>query len=203
MITVDQLLHVMPHAGLRAATYAQPLTDAMQRFDITTRLRVAAFLAQIAVESGELRYTSELWEPTPAQVRYARRADLGNTRPLAFTYAHGAGETDVGKFYRGHGLIQITGFNNHLSYSIFRYGDDRCARHPELLTEPDDAAMSAGWYWQTHNCAAPAAAGDIDRVSRIVNGGDNGLAERRAAYRRALDALPDFANVVGGSESTA
>ncbi len=68
---------------------------------INTPARAAAFLAQVGHESGQLRYLREIWGPTPAQVRYEGRADLGNAQP------------GDGKRFMGRGLIQITGRKNY------------------------------------------------------------------------------------------
>jgi Predicted chitinase len=95
-----QLLQILPNAGYRAGVFAPLLNTAMGRFQIIGTERVAAFIAQIGHESGQLRYVREIWGPTPAQIRYEGRTDLGNTL------------TGDGFKYRGRGLIQITGRTN-------------------------------------------------------------------------------------------
>ena len=81
-------------------TFADALSDAMHEFNINTNGRQAAFAAQIAEESGELQFVRELWGPTPQQLTYEGRADLGNT------------ESGDGERYKGRGLIQCTGRTN-------------------------------------------------------------------------------------------
>ena len=76
-----------------------------KEYEINTPLRLAAFIAQIAHESGDFKYTREIWGPTKAQIGYEGRLDLGNTVP------------GDGKRYRGRGLIQITGRSNYVKLS--------------------------------------------------------------------------------------
>lgn len=190
-MTLDQLKKIMPNAGQRAGVFLGPLNDAMAEYGIDTPARQAAFLAQVCAESGSLRYTSELWGPTPTQTRYEGRADLGNTQ---------AGD---GKRFRGHGLIQTTGRFNHA-----RVRDRLRAKfpdrnvpdfevNPELLADVEWAAVSAADFWDEHNLNKWADAADIDGVSDMINrgrktaaiGDANGYAERLAAYNRAKEVL--------------
>lgn len=159
----------------RAALYAQPLADACARYGITGPVRLAAFLAQIAHESGALRYTAEIWGPTPAQQRYEGRKDLGNI---------GAGD---GYLYRGRGLIQVTGRANYAAMSA-RLGVDLEAA-PELLERPEFAALSAADWWAANGCNALADAGDFSALTRRINGGTNGLEDRLQRWARAKAAI--------------
>src|SRR5262245_28081439 len=83
LVTLEELIEIMPRlrSVAEATTYPAPLNAAMREFEITTEPRIAAFLAQIAHESGELRYWEEIWGPTAVQKRYEGRADLGNVEP--------------------------------------------------------------------------------------------------------------------------
>jgi len=98
----------MPRAHGRADLFCGYLDEAMDRFEINTQARKAAFLAQVCVESGHLLYVCEIASGNA----YTNRADLGNTLPeaISFSAAHGK---ETGPFYKGHGLIQVTGFLNH------------------------------------------------------------------------------------------
>lgn len=156
----------------RAIEYLVHLEAAMADFDINTPLRKAMFLAQIGHESGGLRYTSEIWGPTPAQRRYEGRADLGNIRP------------GDGSFFRGRGFIQITGRANHKSISD-ALGVDFLA-NPEWLAMPEWAAPSAAWWWKKNGLNELADTGSVERCTRRINGGLNGLADRQARYAKAL-----------------
>lgn len=174
-LSADQLREIMPGAGDRTRLFLQPLVGAMEQYGIGTPLRMAAFLAQIAHESCQLRFVREVWGSTPAQLRYEGRRDLGNFQP------------GDGFRYRGRGLIQITGRANYAECGL-AIGIDAVAT-PELLEQPKYAALSAGWYWASRNLNAPADRGDFERVTRLINGGLNGYADRLAFYRRALDVL--------------
>lgn len=167
----------------RAAAWLPHLEQAMADRGIDTPVRIAAFLAQIAHESGHLRYVREIWGPTPAQSRYEGRADLGNTQP------------GDGHRYLGRGLIQITGRANYraagqaLGLPLEEY--------PDLLETMKHAAESAAWFWQAHDLNRWADAGDFDGVSDVINrgrktdriGDANGYADRLALWEAAKDAL--------------
>ncbi len=158
MITLSDLQHIMPNAGVRAELFIQPLNDSMDEFEINTPKRRAPFLAQCAHESGELRYVRELWGPSPTQAAYEGRADLGNIHP------------GDGKKFLGRGLIQVTGRTNTLNCSLVLFGDDRLLEHPEILEQPVEAARSAGWFWHTHDLNKYADTGRFDVVTRRING---------------------------------
>lgn len=175
MITPAIIRAVMPAAGRRADIYGLLLADAAARFDISTPARAAAFLAQVAHESGQLAYTREVWGPTPAQLRYEGRADLGNTQ---------AGD---GKRFMGRGLIQITGRKNYLLCGFELHLD--LIAMPGLLEQPEAAAASAGWYWHVKNLNRFADAGDFVGLTRAINGGTNGLDDRQEFWARAKAAL--------------
>jgi putative chitinase len=186
MFTLNQLRKIMPDAGARADLYYQPLLAGMQSYQIANVNRMAAFLATIAHESGELRYSKEIWGPTSAQERYEGRADLGNN------------VVGDGKRFLGRGLIQITGRSNYAQISK-AFNVDFISQ-PELLETPQFAAASACWWWATHGCNQAADIPDFIAVTKIVNGGLNGLADRQKFYSLALSVLsvPDFSNVQAG-----
>lgn len=170
-MTPELLQEVMPYSGARAHTYAKPLADAMQEFGITTLQRQAAFLAQVAHESGSLRYVREL----ASGEAYEGRADLGNTEP------------GDGPRYKGRGLMQITGRSNYAACGQ-ALGLDLIA-HPELLEEPVNACRSAGWFWRTRSLNQYADHNTFTALTKAINGGFNGLEERRQAWLVARQAL--------------
>jgi putative chitinase len=167
-----------------AELYADEITAAMREYAINTPVRQAAFLAQIGHESGGLRYSTELWGPTPAQKRYEGRKDLGNTQ-----------KGDGAKF-RGHGLIQTTGRHNHA-----RVRDRlrlRCEDVPDFeavplaLALPRWAALSAADYWDDkglNEFADLATLDSFETITRRINGGMNGWVDRLRLWDRAKDAL--------------
>ncbi|MFA5026620.1 MAG: glycoside hydrolase family 19 protein [Candidatus Methylomirabilota bacterium] len=174
MITLDQLRAIIPFAMSRAPIYLVPMNDAMAEFQINTPARQAAFLAQVAHESGSLRYTREL----ASGAAYEGREDLGNT------------EVGDGAKYRGRGLIQITGRANMAKCSAALYGDpDHLLSNPEVLELPAAACRSAAWFWQSHGLNELADAGDFIRITKRVNGGTNGYADRLDFYERAKKVL--------------
>lgn len=174
-ITVQQLLQILPNVGAKAGVFFPVLNTALQRYQIVGRLRVAAFLTQIGHESGQLRYVREIWGPTPSQAKYEGRVDLGNT------------VCGDGYKYRGRGLIQITGRANCQDCGE-ALGVDLIDR-PELLEQPQYACLSAAWFWTSRGLNTLADAGDFDKITRRINGGQNGAAERNALYAQALKVL--------------
>ena len=173
MITLDQLRRIMPYAGDRAAIYLDPLNQAMAEFGIDTPARQAGFLAQIAHESGSLKYTREI----ASGATYEGRRDLGNTEP------------GDGMRFKGRGLIQITGRHNYRICSLALYGDERLLDKPWLLESVIGACRSAAWYWSAFGLNALADEGDIKRMTKRINGGLNGLTERMAYYAVAKEVL--------------
>ena len=157
-------MQIMPQAGRRATLFLEPLKAAMAEFGIDTPLRQAAFLAQVGHESGQLRYVREL----ASGAAYEGRADLGNVV---------AGD---GVRFKGRGLLQVTGRANYAACGV-ALGLDLLAA-PQLLEQEVAACRSAGWFWQSRGLNRLADAGDQERVTRRVNGGVNGLAERLALY---------------------
>ena len=170
-VTLAQLLAIMPLARARAAAFLDPLNAAMLEFGITTPARQASFLSQVGHESGQLRYVREL----ASGQAYEGRADLGNT------------QRGDGVRFRGRGLLQVTGRANYAACGK-ALGLDLLAQ-PELLEQAVNACRSAGWFWQTKGLNALADAGDQVKVTRRVNGGTNGLAERLAMFAVAQRVL--------------
>lgn len=185
-MTPDTLAGAIGCSPALAELYAEPMTLACTFYDISTPARKAAFFAQIGHESGSLRWATEVWGPTTAQLGYEGRADLGNTMP-------GDGER-----FKGHGLIQITGRANHArvrdrlraNFPLADVPDFEVA--PHRLAEPLWAALSAADYWDEHGLNALADEGEIVKIGRAINRGDpnstrqaNGEANRLARYDRA------------------
>ena len=170
-VTLAQLLAILPNARARAAAFLAPLNAAMLEFDITTPARAASFLSQVGHESGQLLYVREL----ASGQAYESRADLGNT------------QRGDGVRFRGRGLLQVTGRTNYAACGK-ALGLDLLAK-PELLEQTVNACRSAGWFWQTKGLNALADAGDQVKVTRRINGGTNGLAERLALFAVAQRVL--------------
>jgi putative chitinase len=177
-MTPDQLRRAADCTQARATVWAPILSAACALHGIDSPARLAGFVSQVAHESGRLVYVSELWGPTPAQARYEGRADLGNTQP-----------GDGGRF-RGRGLIQVTGRANYRKAAA-ALGID-CETRPELLALPEHAAASAAWFWSSHGLNALADKGTDDAfaaITRKINGGLNGIIDRRQLWAMAKNAL--------------
>lgn len=170
-VTPEQLQRAIPYSGARAHSFAAPLTAAMLEFGIDTPLRQAAFLAQVAHESGSLRYTLEI----ASGDAYEGRGDLGNLQP------------GDGRRFKGRGLLQITGRANYARCGT-GLGLD-LLRSPELLESPAGACRSAGWYWKVRNLNQYADRDAFGSLTKAINGGYNGLDERCAAWCAARKAL--------------
>jgi predicted chitinase len=185
-LTEDQLRQIMPHAKPAIVTQVVPiLNETMCRFEINNRLRAAAFLATLAVESGELKYNEELASGSA----YEGRRDLGNTQP------------GDGRKFRGHGKIQLTGRDVHKAAGDF-FGVDLIA-NPLLLAQEPLATESAGWFWRHYKSQMNelADAGEFLKTQIKVNGRNrttglpNGWPERKAYYDRALRVIPSDFNL--------
>jgi len=173
MLTTSQLKAIMPLAR-RREVFLPCLVSAMDRYFIDTPLRQASFLAQIAHESGELRYVREL----ASGRAYERRRDLGNV------------VVGDGVKYKGRGLIQITGRANYKACGE-ALGMD-LLNHPELLESPEAASLSAAWFWLSHGCNELADYNDQRGLCRRINGGFNGLSSRIKYFERALKVLHEL-----------
>jgi putative chitinase len=91
--------------------------------------------------------------------------------------------------YRGRGLIQLTGTNNYASYSM--HAHNNALVDPDIVATPEYAADSAGWFWASNRLNQLADTGDIRAVTKRVNGGFNGLADREAKYNKLIVMLGD------------
>ncbi|MFT3771030.1 MAG: glycoside hydrolase family 19 protein [Minicystis sp.] len=179
IVSVTDLRKIMTKLPLaKGQRYIDPLNQAMAEFHITTRLRKAAFLAQIAHESGELQWFQEFASGMEydIRVRPKKARELGNVNP------------GDGPRYKGRGPIQLTGRNNYRACGK-ALGLD-LEGHPELAIGPGVAFRTAGWFWSTHNLNALADKSDFRAITRRINGGYTHYAERLAYYQRALAVFP-------------
>jgi predicted chitinase len=180
MLTDSDLRQIMPRIPQdKFEMYLGLLNRVMEDSQINSPLRAAAFLAQLAHESGQLRFMEEIWGPTAAQQRYEPPGDLasrlGNTEP------------GDGARFKGRGPIQITGRANYK-----RYGDQLgvdLVDNPDLAATPQIAFQLAAAYWTTNGLNELADAGDFTTITRRINGGLNGLDDRVKFYEIAKNAL--------------
>lgn len=159
---------VCPHLSVaQAKAIADALGPAFVAHGITTRRRAAAAVAQFAHESAGFRTTTEY----ASGAAYEGRRDLGNTH------------RGDGVRFKGRGYIQITGRANYQSVSK-ALGHD-FVKHPTDLAQPRWAAKASCLWWMAHGCNQLADQGDFVALTRRINGGTNGLADRQRLWRRA------------------
>jgi putative chitinase len=171
-ITPQQFRGIMPKLPEAQATqYLPHLNGAMIEADITTPQRQAAFLAQLAHESGELRFMEEL----ATGDAYEGRKDLGNT------------EKGDGRRYKGRGPIQLTGRKNYRAAGSAL--GLRLEENPESAALPEVGFRVAAWYWDSRKLNTLADKNDFIGITRAINGGLNGLEDRQRYHERARKAL--------------
>jgi len=180
MITNDALKQIMPNlSDAKRAAYLPPLQSALTEFAVNAPRREAAFLAQVAHESGEFRWMEEIWGPTAAQKKYEPPSDtatkLGNTQP------------GDGKRFKGRGPIQITGRANYAKYGG-RLGIN-LINNPEKAATPEVGFRVAGLFWQRNGLNELADREMFETITRRINGGLNGYADRLKYYARAKQVL--------------
>ena len=176
MLTEVQLIQIMRNASQRKChLYLVPLNDAMVTHGIDNLLRTAAFIAQLAHESGEFQFMEEIWGPTAAQKRYEPPSDLakrlGNTQP------------GDGKRFKGRGPIQITGRFNYQKYGDL-LGLDLIS-NPAQAATPEVGFATAALFWERNGLNKLADADQFKDITQRINGGQNGAAERERYYARA------------------
>lgn len=171
-LKLEELQAIMPHLSKeRAKLFLGPLNKSMDRYAINTPLRRAAFLGQLAHESGELRYMEEI----ASGDAYEGRKSLGNTEP------------GDGRRFKGRGPIQLTGRANYRRAGA-ALGLD-LENKPEQVATPEVGCLVAGWFWDTHKLNALADARDYRKVTRVINGGYRGMEARQKYYDKALEVL--------------
>lgn len=173
MFSQETLKFIMPNATDNdIETYVDPINQCLNDYDILTTERASAFIAQVAHESGSLRYKEEIADGSA----YEGRQDLGNVYP------------GDGKRYKGRGLIQLTGRYNYRAAG--KAMGLPLEDNPELVVkDPLINAGIAGWYWQSRKINAVADKGDFQQVTRLINGGLNGYSDRLQYWEKANIAL--------------
>jgi putative chitinase len=172
----------------------------MSKYGIDTPVRQAAFLAQLAHESSRfqrleenMRYSAKrLTQVWPSRFRTLEAALPFANNPEALAnnvYANRMGNVNPGDGwrYRGRGLKQLTGRNNYKAYQAA--SGVAVLTSPDLLLQPPHAADSGAWFWRTVNGNVFADRKDWGGLTRVINGGVIGLADRIALTHRALRAL--------------
>lgn len=205
LLTEAQLAAMIP-SNKEVAAWCEELNKALPKYDITTPERIAGFTSQCAHESGEfnqlienLNYSQQSLERVfpryfgPGKrnaAEYARNPEkIANYVYMDENRTSKLGNTQPGDGARfiGRGLKQLTGRDN---YTRFAKDYDMTAEQAaEWLETKEGALASALWFWNTKNLNAVADTGDVVRMTKIINGGDIGLADRQARYEKAMAVL--------------
>lgn len=181
---------------------------AMKEFGITKTEDQAMFIAQVGHESTGFNHLIENFNYSvtglagfvrAGRITQGQANSLGRCQGepslplerqraianLVYSKRNGNNGPTDGWFYRGRGLIQITGLNNYRDCGNDLKVD--LVKQPELLAQDEYAARSAAWFFSTKGCMKYP--GDLVRVTQIINGGQNGIDDRRARYAAARKAL--------------
>lgn len=203
-MTKDQFMKAAGLSQALADKWYQHIIDTMKEFGIDTPKRQAHFIAQVGTESNGFRAVQESLnysvtglqifgsrltavqreklgrKPGEVALSPARQADIAN---IVYGGRYGNNQNGDGWKYRGRGLKQVT-FKDNYSACGKLMGlnliDD-----PDLLLLDKNAARSAGWFWKANNCNQFADAGDVNGLTKRINGGFNGLQDRAERTRKA------------------
>jgi putative chitinase len=204
VLTEQQFKALFPAAPEGAREH---LNRAMARYKIDSKVRVAAFLAQIGHESAGLTVLSEnlnysaqalatTWptrykgsdgKPNALAINLARKPERIANHTYANRMGNGDPESGDGWRYRGRGYIQTTGKNNYSKLTALT-GINFVAV-PDLLTQPEYAALAAAFYWADNKLNDLADAGRFDLITRKINGGTHGAADRDRRWEQAKQVL--------------
>jgi putative chitinase len=180
--------------------WLEPLNETFEKYDIDTPKRQACFIGQCMHESGGFKHLTEnlnysaaglmrTWPSRFPNEEYAQEYARKPERIASKVYVGRMGnETpeDAAK-YIGRGLIQLTGKENYANCGL-GIGVDLLG-NPDWLSTPKYAALSAGWYWNKRNLNSDADAGNIESMTRKINGGNIGIADRKAKIAMVFDAI--------------
>ena len=205
-LTAEYLMAASVANRENAEKFLPFIQGACKAYDITTPKRVAGFLSQIGHESGglamleeNLNYKAEtlmrVWPKRFPTLEFAQQFARNPQKIANSVYANRMGNGDEasgeGWKYRGRGLKQLTGKDNYTAFSK-AIGTDFVA-DPDLLLQPVNAALSAGWFWSANNLNALADNGDVPGMTKRINGGTIGLEQRQALYAKAMASSPTMA----------
>jgi len=208
MMTRDQLKKAASISDALASRWYPHVLAAMKEFGIDTPKRQAYFIAQVGTESGgftvireSLNYSVAGLAIFGSRLTAAQREQLGRKSGepalsqerqaaianIVYGGRYGNNLNGDGWKYRGRGLKQVTFHDNY----------EACGKalnlpllsNPDLLLEDVNAARSAGWFWRANDCNRFADASDVTGLTRRINGGTNGLADRIARTRIAEQVL--------------
>jgi putative chitinase len=176
------------------------LNETCEEFAIDTPFRIAGFLSNVAHESAGFKFVKEnlnysaaslmrVWPSRFPNVEIAQRYAMQPEKIANRAYADRMGNGDEasgdGAKFLGRGLIQLTGKNNYVAYSLAC--NNEALQHPEIVEQPKYAAESAGWFWNVNRLNTLADAQDVGGMCKRINGGYNGLDDRQMKYSKLMD----------------
>jgi putative chitinase len=180
---------------------AESLSAACERFGIDTPEAIAMFLAQAAHESGHFKSTVEnlnysadrlraVWPArfpsNEAAAPYHRNPEMIANKVYSSRMGNGDEYSGEGFKFRGRGYFQLTGKSNYSALAI-ALNMPEIMDNPDLVAEPEVAALSAAWFWRKNNL--DACASDVTTCTKKINGGAIGLDDRAKLYAQALTAV--------------
>lgn len=173
MLTIEQFKKLFPNCPkAKIDEYFKNLCLTMDRFGINSKKRMKMFLAQLAHESYQFKYLEEIWGPTEQQKKYEP--------PSTVATRLGNSEKGDGFKFKGRGALQLTGRANYKTVGDYFKVD--FIKNPEKAASPEWAFMIAGWFWETRKLNELADKEDLIGVTKKVNGGLNGLEDRKKYY---------------------
>jgi putative chitinase len=203
MITKEQMQEAFPEIKQESIEkYYDALVSAMEEFEIDTPGRIAAFLAQVAHESGNFRAVHEnlnykaegltkifhkYFPDMETAEDYAHQPEKIANRVYSNRMGNGDEASGDGWRYCGRGLIQLTGKDNYSACGAELEVD--LHENPGYLETPEGAARSAAWFWWSRDLNALADEKDIKAITKKINGGYIGLEDREKHYNHALEIL--------------
>ena len=199
-ITQQQLSAMLP-GNPYIEHWCEALNKILPDYDITTPARIAAFIAQTAHESGgytalheNLNYqAASLCRVWPRYFNannandYAHQPEKIANRAYANRMGNGDEASGDGWRFCGRGLLQVTGHDNYQAFADSVQTDIN--EIPAYLQTFEGAVQSACWFWENNNLNHWADAGNIEKMTQIINGGQLGIDDRRARYNHALQVL--------------
>lgn len=200
---IDIIKEIFPGNEFFIDKYSDSIS-LLDTYGIQTALRKAAFLSQIGHESGGFRSVEEnlnysadrltivfpkYYNHNEALDHHRQPQRIAN-RIYANRMGNGPESSGDGWKYRGRGLIQLTGKYNYQKFGDFSGSD--VLSNPDYLLTPEGAIYSAIWFWDTNGCSGFADRGDIEGLTKKINGGINGLAHRKDLYNRFLPLLEEY-----------
>lgn len=204
VVLTKEILHkcIPAAAAERIDLFLDPLNVACKEFDIsTTKIRLAAFIGQICHESGSLKFVKEnlnysadrlcavfpKYFTTESAPKYGRNPQAIANKVYSSRMGNGDESSGDGWRYCGRGLIQLTGKDNYTKCGTALHVD--LHKNPDYLETPIGATRSAAWFWNSNKLNELADADNILSITKKINGGTIGLAERTEDYHRAVTAL--------------